>query len=40
MTDCTPDNDFCREVYCTYKDERYSVRDNGAVMRYPRVVIS
>ncbi len=37
MTDYTPDNDFYREIDCTYKDERYSVRDNGAVLRYPRV---
>lgn len=29
-------NDFKREVDCTYDDERYSVRDNGAVMRHPR----
>lgn len=21
---------------CVYKDEHYSVRDNGAIMRYPR----
>lgn len=25
-----------REMECTYDDERYSVRDNGAVMRHPR----
>ncbi len=37
MTDYTPDNDFSREVDCTYKDERYSVRDNGAVLRHPSV---
>ena len=29
-------NDFTREVECIYKDERYAVRDNGAVFRYPR----
>jgi hypothetical protein len=29
-------NDCQREVDCTYDDERYSVRDNGAVMRHPR----
>jgi hypothetical protein len=29
-------NDYQREVDCTYDDERYSVRDNGAVMRHPR----
>jgi hypothetical protein len=28
--------DFKEEVECIYKDERYSVRDNGAVLRYPR----
>lgn len=28
--------EYNREVECTYKDERYSVRDNGAVMRHPR----
>lgn len=26
---------FKQEVECVYKDERYSVRDNGAVLRYP-----
>jgi len=29
-------NDFHTEKECTYKGERYSVRDNGAVLRYPR----
>lgn len=29
-------HDCQREVDCTYDDERYSVRDNGAVMRHPR----
>lgn len=29
-------DDFTREVECIYKDERYAVRDNGAVFRYPR----
>lgn len=29
--------DFQREVDCIYDGERYSVRDNGAVLRYPRV---
>jgi len=28
-------NDFKLENECIYKDERYSVRDNGAVFRYP-----
>jgi len=36
MTDGKSDFDFCRETEYTYKDERYSVRDNGAVLRYPR----
>src|SRR5437867_1878593 len=26
-----------REVNCTYKDEQYSVRENGEVLRHPRV---
>jgi len=29
-------NDFKRQVECTYKKERYSVRDNGAVLRHTR----
>lgn len=37
MKDLTSDQDFSREVDCTYKGERYTVRDNGAVLRYPRV---
>jgi len=37
MKDLTPYQDFSREVDCTYKGERYTVRDNGAVMRYHRV---
>lgn|SRR5690554_2343745 len=28
-------NGFKQEFVCVYKDERYSVRDNGAVLRYP-----
>jgi len=28
-------DDFKNEVICFYKDERYSVRDNGAVLRHP-----
>jgi hypothetical protein len=28
-------NDFHHEKECIYKGERYSVRDNGAVLRYP-----
>ena len=27
---------FDKEVECTYKDERYSVRDNGSIMRHPK----
>jgi len=27
-------SDFAIESECVYKDERYSVRDNGAVFRY------
>jgi hypothetical protein len=37
MKNLTPDQDFSREADCTYKGERYTVRDNGAVMRYSRV---
>ena len=29
-------NDFQCEVDCIYDDERYSVRDNGAILRHPR----
>ena len=29
-------DDFKQEVECIYKDEKYAVRDNGAVFRYPR----
>lgn len=29
-------SDYNREVECTYKGERYSVRDNGVVLRHPR----
>ena len=28
-------NDFCKETECSYKGERYSARDNGAVLRHP-----
>lgn len=37
MKDITPDDDFSRQLDCTYKGELYSVRDNGAVMRHPRI---
>lgn len=30
-------DDFTREVDCTYKEERYIVRDNGAILRRPAV---
>ena len=29
-------DDFTQEIDCIYKDERYSVRDNGAIFRHPR----
>lgn len=29
-------NDFNEEKICVYKDETYSVRDNGAVLRHPK----
>lgn len=28
---------FTRKVDCSYKNERYCVRDNSAVLRYPSV---
>lgn len=37
MTTITPDDDFNQEITCTYKDQRYTVRDNGAVLRHPRI---
>jgi hypothetical protein len=37
MTTITPDSDFNQEITCIYKDELYSVRDNGAVLRHPRI---
>jgi hypothetical protein len=36
MTTITPDDDFKQEITCSYKDEQYSVRDNGAVLRHSR----
>lgn len=30
-------HDFQRNADCVYDDERYSVRDNGAVLRHPRI---
>ena len=32
----TAEENFSRELKCTYKNEQYVVRDNGAVLRYPR----
>lgn len=32
----TPEDDFNQEINCTYKDEEYSVRNNGSVLRHPR----
>lgn len=32
-------NDFNKEGECVYKDERYSVRDNGAVLRSPHNIL-
>ena len=29
-------DDFEKEVICTYKNETYSVRDNGSVLRHPK----
>lgn len=29
-------NEFSEELNCLFKEERYSVRDNGAVLRHPR----
>ena len=29
-------DNFKQQVECVYKDERYSIRDNGAVFRHPR----
>lgn len=36
MSEITPDSNFSQEKKCIYKDEQYSVRDNGAVLRCPR----
>jgi hypothetical protein len=33
----TPDHDYKQENTCTYKNEKYSVRDNGAVLRHPHI---
>ena len=37
MTTITPEDDFKKESNCTYNSELYSVRDNGAVFRHPRI---
>lgn len=31
-----PDQDYTQELSCVYKEETYSVRDNGAVLRHSR----
>lgn len=36
MADSISIHDFTREVECTHKGELYSVRDNGAVLKYPQ----
>ncbi|MBL7851613.1 MAG: HNH endonuclease [Cyclobacteriaceae bacterium] len=36
QNEASPMDDFTREAECTYKDEHYSVRDNGAVLRHSR----
>ena len=38
MIDVKPDQFYCGEVDYSYKDEHYSVRDNGAVLRHPREI--
>jgi hypothetical protein len=30
-------NDYTKQVECVYKNEKYSVRDNGAVFRHARI---
>ena len=32
----TPDDDYSEVKECDYKDEHYSVRNNGAIMRHAR----
>lgn len=29
-------DDFSKEIECIFGNEKYSVRDNGAVMRFPK----
>ena len=37
MTDDKPIHNFNREINCTYKEEQYSVRNNGAVLKHSHV---
>lgn len=37
MTDDKPIPNFNREINCTYKEEQYSVRNNGAVLKHSHV---
>jgi hypothetical protein len=37
MKEYTSINDFGQEVDCNYKEDRYSVRDNGEILRHSRV---
>ncbi len=37
MREYTPEENFSREVDCTYKEERYSVRDNGAILKHSHI---
>lgn len=36
MSEYKPEQTFCSELDCTYKDEQYSVRDSGEVLRHLR----
>lgn len=36
MKTLTPEDDFNQEINCIYRDEVYSVRNNGSVLRHPR----
>jgi len=38
MEHAHPDQDFSVEIDCVYKEEKYSVRNNGAVFRHPRSI--
>lgn len=37
MREYTPEENFSREVDCTYKEELYTVRDNGAIFKHSPV---